>query len=92
MIWGLAPHPMDPNAVFAGVGAIDRGDPLAPLVPTVPAVCDGPGEVLLTRDRGESWQLIIKGLPAFSKSGHYRHFLPEEEKRMVEATMQAQRR
>ncbi len=64
MIWGLAPHPLDPNAVFAGVGAIDRGDPLAPIVPTVPAVCDGPGEVLLTRDRGESWQHLDLTLPA----------------------------
>jgi photosystem II stability/assembly factor-like uncharacterized protein len=50
------------------------------------------GEIFSSSDRGESWQLIIKGLPAFSKSGHYRHFLPEEEKRTVEAAMQAQRR
>ncbi|HLH25721.1 MAG TPA: hypothetical protein VK066_24655 [Chloroflexota bacterium] len=64
MVWGFTPHPTDPNAVFAGVGAIDRGDPLAPLAPTVPAVCDGPGEVLLTRDRGESWQHLDLTLPA----------------------------
>jgi len=47
---------------------------------------------LILMNVSEVWQLIIKGLPAFSKSGHYRHFLPEEEKRTVEAAMQAQRR
>jgi photosystem II stability/assembly factor-like uncharacterized protein len=64
MIWGLTPHPHDASAVFAGIGAIDRGDPLAPIVPTAPAVCDGPGEVLLTRDRGENWQRLALGLAA----------------------------
>jgi hypothetical protein len=64
MIWGLAPHPLDPNAIFAGIGAIDRGDPLAPLAPAVPAVSDGPGEVWLSRDRGESWQRLPITLPA----------------------------
>ncbi len=64
MIWGLTPHPLDDNAVFAGVGAVDRGDPLAPMVATAPAVCDTPGEVLLTRDRGETWQRLSLTLPA----------------------------
>jgi hypothetical protein len=64
MIWGLTPHPLDGDAAFAGVGAIDRGDPLAPIVPTAPAVCDGPGEVLLTRDRGVSWERLDLTLPA----------------------------
>lgn len=64
MIWGLAPHPHDPDAVFAGLGAIDRGDPLAPTVPSAPGVCDGPGTVLLTRDRGLSWQRLALELPA----------------------------
>jgi photosystem II stability/assembly factor-like uncharacterized protein len=50
------------------------------------------GEVFCSEDQGDSWQLIIKGIPAFSKSGHYRHFLPDEEKRVVEAAMQAARR
>jgi photosystem II stability/assembly factor-like uncharacterized protein len=64
MIWHLTPHPHDPNAVFGGVGAIDRGDPLAPTVRTAPGVCDGPGEVILSRDRGESWERLYLSLPA----------------------------
>jgi photosystem II stability/assembly factor-like uncharacterized protein len=50
------------------------------------------GEIYESVDRGDSWQLIASGLPAFSKSNHYRWFLPEEERRAVEASMQAQMR
>ena len=64
MIWHLTPHPHDPNAVFGGVGAIDRGDPLAATVRTAPGVSDGPGEVILSRDRGESWERLDLTLPA----------------------------
>jgi hypothetical protein len=64
MVWALAHHPHDPDAVFAGLGAIDRGDPLAPTVVAAPGVCDGPGEVLLSRDRGASWEPLPLGLPA----------------------------
>ena len=64
MVWALTPHPHDPHAVFAGTGAIDRGDPLAPTVPSAPGVNDAPGEVLLTRDRGESWQRLPLALAA----------------------------
>ena len=64
MVWALARHPHDPSAVFAGIGAIDRGDPLAPTVASSPGVSDGPGEVLLTRDRGESWQRLPLALAA----------------------------
>ena len=64
MIWGLTRHPTDPNAVFAATGAIDRGDPLAPTVKSAPGVCDGPGRVLLSRDRGLSWQDLGLDLPA----------------------------
>jgi photosystem II stability/assembly factor-like uncharacterized protein len=49
------------------------------------------GEIFGSEDRGDSWQLLASGLPAFSKSGHYRWFLPEEERKTVEAAMQASR-
>jgi photosystem II stability/assembly factor-like uncharacterized protein len=62
MIWSLAPHPHDPNAVFAGVGSVSRGQPVN-LSPS-PALCDGPGEVWLTRDRAETWQRLDLALPA----------------------------
>lgn len=64
MVWGLTPHPHDPHAVFAGLGAIDRGDPLAPTVASAPGVNDGPGEVFVTHDRGESWQRLPLTLAA----------------------------
>ncbi len=64
MIWALAPHPSDPDAVFAGVGAVNRGQ--AEHLPDYGAagLRDGPGEVLLTRDRGESWERLGLELPA----------------------------
>jgi hypothetical protein len=64
MVWGLTPHPHDPNAVFAGLGAIDRGDPLAPTVASAPGVNDAPGAVLLTRDRGATWERLPLDLAA----------------------------
>jgi hypothetical protein len=64
MIWGLARHPHEPASVFAGTGAIDRGDPGAPTVAEAPGVCDAPGTVLLSRDRGASWEPLPLTLPA----------------------------
>ena len=36
----------------------------------------GTGEVYASEDAGESWTRIADGLPAVSKAGHYRAFLP----------------
>ncbi|MPZ15668.1 MAG: hypothetical protein GEU73_14810 [Chloroflexi bacterium] len=50
MVWALVPHPTDRNAAFAGLGHVSRGPAHGP---------SGPGSLLVTRDRGESWQRII---------------------------------
>jgi hypothetical protein len=64
MIWALAAHPSDPDAAFAGVGAVNRGQ--AEHLPDYDAagLRDGPGEVRLTRDRGETWERLDLTLPA----------------------------
>jgi hypothetical protein len=62
MITTLTPHPHDPGAVFAGVGAVSRGQPRN--VSPSPALVDGPGTVLRTGDRGESWVRLDLTLPA----------------------------
>lgn len=64
MVWALAPHPDDPNAVFAGVGATNRGQTVDTSTPSVAALTDAPGEILLSRDRGDSWQKLPLQLPA----------------------------
>jgi photosystem II stability/assembly factor-like uncharacterized protein len=64
MIWALTRHPHDPGAVFAGVGAVNRGETVDAGSQPALALRDGPGEVLLTRDRGESWQRLPLELPA----------------------------
>ena len=48
-------HPYDPNAVFAGLGDVARGHASG---------SGGAGKILLSRDRGESWQEIKIELPA----------------------------
>jgi photosystem II stability/assembly factor-like uncharacterized protein len=64
MVWALTPHPTDPNAVFAGVGPVNRGQTVDTSTDTSPALSDGPGEILLSRDRGESWERLPIELPA----------------------------
>ena len=55
MVSTLVPHPLDRNAAFAGLGEVSRGHAHGPA---------GPGQVLVTRDRGESWQDLGLELPA----------------------------
>ncbi|MBI2211593.1 MAG: hypothetical protein HYU47_13540 [Deltaproteobacteria bacterium] len=55
MIWALVHHPYDPDAVFAGLGDVARGHASG---------SGGAGKILLSRDRGESWQEIKINLPA----------------------------
>jgi len=55
MVWALVHHPHDPNAVFAGLGAVARGHASG---------SGGAGTILVSRDRGESWQELKIDLPA----------------------------
>lgn len=64
MVWALASHPTDPNAVFAGVGATNRGQTVDTSNPASAALTDAPGEILRSRDRGESWESLPLQLPA----------------------------
>jgi hypothetical protein len=64
MIWALTPHPHDPDAVFGGVGAVNRGQVVDPDAGGSVALNDAPGEIWLTRDRGDSWQRLDLTLPA----------------------------
>jgi photosystem II stability/assembly factor-like uncharacterized protein len=49
MVWALINHPSDGNAAFAGIGRVSRGPAQGPT---------GPGSLMISRDRGESWQKI----------------------------------
>jgi photosystem II stability/assembly factor-like uncharacterized protein len=64
MVWALTPHPHDPNAVFAGLGAVNRGEAVDTPSNGSVALEGGPGEVLLSRDRGDTWQRLDLRLPA----------------------------
>jgi photosystem II stability/assembly factor-like uncharacterized protein len=55
MVWALVHHPHDPNTVFAGLGLVARGHASG---------TGGAGQLLVTRDRGESWQELPIQLPA----------------------------
>lgn len=64
MVWALAPHPDDPDAVFAGMGATNRGQTIDTSSPSIAAFTDAPGDIWLSRDRGDSWQRLPLELPA----------------------------
>jgi len=64
MVWALARHPSDPDAVFAGVGATNRGQTIDTSTPASAALTDAPGQILLSRDRGESWDPLPLELPS----------------------------
>jgi photosystem II stability/assembly factor-like uncharacterized protein len=64
MVWALTNHPTDPNGVFAGVGATNRGQTIDTSNPASAALTDAPGEIYLSRDRGESWERLPLRLPA----------------------------
>ena len=53
MVWALAPHPHDRDAVFAGLGDVARNNRWK----------WGGGDVYLSRDRGDSWQRLPIELP-----------------------------
>lgn len=55
MVWALVHHPHDSNAVFAGLGDVARGHASG---------SGGAGTILITRDRGESWEKLKIELPA----------------------------
>jgi photosystem II stability/assembly factor-like uncharacterized protein len=55
MIWALVHHPTDPRAVFAGFGNVARGHAHG---------SGGAGDLMISRDRGDSWQRLDIDLPA----------------------------
>lgn len=55
MVWALVHHPHDENAVFAGFGDVARGHASG---------AGGQGSIMLTRDRGDTWQRLPIQLPA----------------------------
>jgi len=64
MVWALARHPSDANSVFAGIGPTNRGQTIDTSTPDSPALTDAPGQILLSKDRGESWERLPLELPA----------------------------
>lgn len=55
--WVLLPHPEDPQTIFAGMGDGTRGFSLKPNE-------RGEGAFYVSRDRGDSWQPLMSGLPS----------------------------
>jgi photosystem II stability/assembly factor-like uncharacterized protein len=55
MIWALAHHPVDRRAVFAGFGNVARGHASG---------SGGAGDLMLSRDMGDSWERLDIDLPA----------------------------
>ncbi len=53
-IWGLTGHPADPNTAFVGLGKLSMRTPTE----------NGPGTVLTTRDRGDSWDALPVQVPS----------------------------
>jgi hypothetical protein len=57
MVWALAQHPHHRSIVYAGLGAVSRGR-------SADRSQGGSGDLLVTRDRGESWERLPMELPA----------------------------
>ena len=55
MIWALVHHPTDQRAVFAGFGNVARGHASG---------AGGAGDLMISRDMGDSWQRLDIELPA----------------------------
>ncbi len=55
MIWALVHHPTDRRAVFAGFGNVARGHAHG---------AGGAGDLMVSRDRGDSWERLDIDLPA----------------------------
>jgi photosystem II stability/assembly factor-like uncharacterized protein len=55
MIWAMAHHPTDSNSVFAGFGNVARGHASG---------AGGAGDLMISRDVGESWERLDIDLPA----------------------------
>ena len=57
MVWALVQNPTDPSIVYAGLGAVSRGRSADPNQ-------HGSGDILVTHDRGDTWQRLPLELPA----------------------------
>ena len=57
MPWVLLHHPTDPKALFCGMGDGARGYGFDPRV-------KGKGAFYVTRDRGESWEAVMRNTPS----------------------------
>jgi photosystem II stability/assembly factor-like uncharacterized protein len=55
MIWALVHHPHEPKTVFAGFGNVARGHASG---------AGGAGDLMISRDRGHSWERLDINLPA----------------------------
>jgi photosystem II stability/assembly factor-like uncharacterized protein len=55
MIWALVHHPTDHRAVFAGLGNVARGHASG---------AGGAGDLMISRDMGDSWERLDIDLPA----------------------------
>ncbi len=53
-IWGFVKHPLEDDAAFIGLGKLYAR----------PGIDNGPGSVMMTRDRGDSWIRLPLDLPA----------------------------
>ena len=60
MVWALAPHPHDSDAVFAGFGNVARG--AARPLPHYSG-SGGKGELYLSRDHADSWENLNLEVP-----------------------------
>ncbi len=58
MIWALVHHPGDDNGVFGGLGEVSRGHTHG---------IGGAGAIIVTRDRGDTWQTLDLRSPAIRK-------------------------
>ena len=55
MVSTVVTHPLDVNSAFLGLGEVSRGHAHGPA---------GPGQILITHDRGDSWENLHLELPA----------------------------